>query len=228
MNKIMTVLVGSKAHGLDNPYSDEDKRFVFVEPTSEVLKLRDVKEEIRYLDGNIDDVGHEVKRFLQLAMSCNPSILECFLAPTLEVTEEGEKLRALFPYVWNSKGVKNAFLGYAMSQRKKMLHEGDTTNGSQGGMFKHRQDKNAAAYLRTLYNGWELLTTGTFSVRIVDTPIGKTVWNYKNGFFSYQEVMDTCLEWEDKLKGAYESNPDKQSNIEKVNEFLLDLRKNNW
>ena len=46
MNKIMTVLVGSKAHGLDNPYSDEDKRFVFVEPTSEVLKLRDVKEEI--------------------------------------------------------------------------------------------------------------------------------------------------------------------------------------
>lgn len=34
--------------------------------------------------------------------------------------------------------------------------------------------------------------------------------------------------WEEKVKAAYDDNPDKKVNLEPVNEFLLKIRKNNW
>lgn len=219
---ILRVLVGSQAHGLATPESDFDYRGVFVVPTAKILSLEGAKETTSWIEGKEDDTSWEIGHFLNMAVHCNPTILETFLAPTAkdfvvphDYLTLGDELRNLFPHIWNSIGVKNAFIGYGMNQRKKFLEDKDL-----------RPNKYAAAYLRSLYNGYELLTTGTFTIRIADTEIGETVRAYKNGQFGGKgDVINECIKWEQKVIEAYNENPNKKTDYEVVNAFLLKVRK---
>jgi predicted nucleotidyltransferase len=219
MKIILKTLVGSHAHGLAGPDSDRDYRGVFVLPTSDILSLGNRKMQTSWTDGTDDDTSWEIGHFLMLATKCNPTILETFLAPITESNEDGLRMRELFPHLWNSHAVRDAFIGYGLNQRKKMLENKEK-----------RDHKYAAAYLRTLYNAHELLTTGTFNIRIADTEVGETVRAFKSTKegLKYGEVIDVCRLWEEKVRVAFEANPDKQTNIEPVNEFLLDMRKKYW
>lgn len=217
MKTILKVIVGSQAHGLATPESDFDYRGVFVVPTAEILKLGNIKQNTNWIEGTDDDTSWEIGHFLNLATHCNPTILETFLAPIKESTPWGLSLTTLFPYIWNSTDVMNAFIGYGLNQRKKFLE------GKDG-----RPHKFAAAYLRSLVNGWELLETGTFTVRIADLPIGETVRRFKNGDYTVGEVIQTCWDWETKVRKAYKKNPDHKPDLEKINEFLLKVRKEFW
>lgn len=212
---ILKVLVGSQAHGLATPESDFDYRGVFVVPTAKILSLEGSKQSTSWIEGKDDDTSWEVGHFLHMAIHCNPTILETFLAPVIEQNLWGAEMRDLFPAVWNSIGVKNAFIGYGMNQRKKFLEDKDA-----------RPNKYAAAYLRSLYNGYELLTTGTFTIRTADTEIGQLVRDYKEGRFGGKgDVINECIKWEQKVIEAYNENPDKKTDMEAVNAFLLKVRK---
>jgi uncharacterized protein len=221
MQQILKVIVGSQAHGLATPESDYDYRGVFVVPTSELLKIGGVTHQTSWLEGKEDDTSWEVGKFLLMATKCNPTILETFLAKTIPVPIQnalyGIDLQELFPYVWNSVDVKNAFVGYGLNQRKKFLDERDS-----------RPHKYAVAYLRTLYQAVELLTTGTFTVRIADTEIGETLKRWKNKEYTPGEVIQICYDYERKVEEAFKQNPDKKTNMEPVNEFLLKVRKAFW
>jgi predicted nucleotidyltransferase len=223
---ILRCVVGSHAHGLATPESDFDYRGVFIEPTSEILKLDGHTEHTQWIEGKDDDTAWELGHFLSLAQHCNPTILETFIAPRVDMEKfginpadfaYGEELRDLFPYVWNSKGVMDAFIGYGLNQRKKFL---DNKDG--------RSNKFAAAYLLTCYNAWELLSTGTFTIKIVDTEIGETVRRFKNGDYTIGEVVDTCLKWQHRVEDAYRTYPEHAADLTKVNDFLLKVRKENW
>lgn len=228
--QILKVIVGSQAHGLATPESDFDYRGVFVVPTTELLKLGGVTQQTNWIEGKEDNTSWEIGHFLNMATHCNPTILETFLAP--EVTELyqeydisirglyisfADELRNLFPYVWNSIDVMNAFIGYGRNQRKKFLDNKD-----------QREAKYATAYLRVLYNAWEILSTGTFSSNMSKTPIFETLKRYKKKEYQMGEVMQTCFDWEKKVEAAYKENPDKKTNMEPVNEFLLKVRKQFW
>lgn len=223
MIDILRVIVGSHAHGLAGPNSDWDYRGVFVVPTSEILKIGGHTDETRWIEGKEDDTSWEIGKFLFLAQKCNPTILETFLAP--EVTNNDDKyyghyageLRSLFPFVWNSTYVKDAFIGYGLNQRKKFFENKDK-----------RAPKYAAAYLRVLYNAYELLSKGTFSVSLIDSPVYEQCKRFKAGIYTQGEVIDACFYWETEVLKAYKANPDKQTNMEPVNEFLLKIRKEFW
>jgi len=215
--EILKVLVGSRAHDLHNELSDYDYRGVFVLPTSEILSLNYKPHNVDWIEGDIDNTGWEIGHFLKLATKCNPTILETFLSPTQGLTKEGTALRELFPFVWNSTDVKNAFIGYGLNQRKKFLENKN-----------NHARKYAVAYLRTLYNAKELLETGIFTISMKDTEIFDTLMKWKANDWTIGEVIQTCYEWQTKVEEAYEKNKDKQSDLEKVNEFLLTIRKNNW
>jgi len=233
--EILKVVVGSQAHGLAGPQSDFDYRGVFVVPTSEILKIGGHTNNTNWIEGKEDNTSWEIGHFLNLATHCNPTILETFLAPEVEKEIDtsngiminqnsyGKQLRELFPYVWNSTDVMNAFIGYGLNQRKKFFDDKDK-----------RASKYAVAYLRTLYQGWELLSTGTFTVHIVDTEIGETLKTWK-AMDSKEilekhsgDVIDKCIYWERKVREAYAKNPDKKTVIEPVNDFLLKVRKEFW
>jgi uncharacterized protein len=235
MQTILKVVVGSQAHGLAGPNSDYDYRGVFVVPTSELVGLGKKIDNTSWIEGQEDDTSWEIGHFLNLAVHCNPTILETFLAP-LAVDQKGNGewavegnykwingLRSLFPYVWNSKDVMNAFIGYGLNQRKKFFDDKDK-----------RAAKYAVAYLRVLYQAEELLKTGTFTVRIADTEIGETLKKWK-AMSSVEildkhsgEVIEQCLYWEKRVREAYEKNPNKQTDIKPINDFLLEVRKEFW
>lgn len=212
--QILKVLVGSQAHGLATPESDFDYRGVFVVPTEEILKLGGEVKSTNWIEGKEDNTSWEIGHFLHLATKCNPTILEVFLSPVIETTDLGKELQGLFPHIWNSDGVMNAFIGYGLNQRKKFLEDKD-----------QRPHKYAAAYARTLFNAWELLTTGTFTVHIADTEVGHIIRAYKNGEYTYGEVIDFCRSWEDMVRRAYSNHAPKKTNIEPINEFLLKVRR---
>jgi len=213
------VLVGSQAHGLATPESDYDYRAVFVQPTAEILKLGGSVKNTNWIEGKEDNTSWEIGHFLNMAVHCNPTILEVFLAPRVDEGgfDWGDQLRDLLPHAWNSNDVVNAFVGYGLNQRKKFLDEKD-----------NRSAKYAVAYLRTLYQADELLRTGTFTVRIADTPVGEILKAWKAGTFTFGEVIQLCHEWETKVKQSYKDNPNKQTNLEPINEFLLQVRKEYW
>lgn len=219
---ILKTIVGSHAHGLATPESDIDYRGVFVVPTDELLKLNGDRQRTNWQEGAEDETSWEIGHFLSLSTKSNPTILETYLAPKVEtpttfIPDWGDRVRELFPHVWSSRAVRDAFIGYGLNQRKKFLDNKD-----------NRRAKYAAAYLRTLYNGYELLRTGAFTVKIVDTPVGIWVKKFKQGDFSVGEVVDICETWQHKVDEAYQACPEKRPNIDRVDAFLLDIRKQFW
>ncbi len=222
MKEILKVIVGSQAHGLANEKSDFDYRGVFVVPTSKLLleEFYPAKERLKHtswIEGNDDDTSWEIGKFLLMATKCNPTVLETFLAPVKSSTPLGDELRALFPYVWNSNDVKNAFIGYGVNQRKKFFDNKDK-----------RAPKYATAYLRVLYNCWELLSTGSFTVSLKDSPVYDQCRAFKSGEYKPGEVIQACWDWETKVLKAFQANPNKQTDAEPVKEFLLKVRRINW
>lgn len=219
--QILKVIVGSQAHGLATPESDFDYRGVFVVPTTEILRIGGHVNETSWIEGKEDDTSWEVGKFLLMATKCNPTVLETFLAPTVPTPIQdavfGMELQALFPHVWNSNDVKNAFIGYGLNQRKKFFEDKDK-----------RAPKYATAYLRVLFNAYELLSTGTFSVNLTETPVYDLCRKFKAGEYTRGEVIDATYYWETKVLEAYKNNPDKQTNKEPVNEFLLKVRREFW
>ena len=212
---ILKVLVGSRAHGLADKNSDYDYRSVYVLPTSKILSLNYKYKGTHWNEGeDKDNTSYEICHFLELAMNCNPTILEVFKAPVIEMNGDGKKLRELFQYVWNPKQAFDAFVGYGLNQRKKFLDKKD-----------NRQNKYAIAYIRTLYNLNELLGTKNFHVKI--DILRKVLMEYKVGNYTMEEVINQS---ENMILVAKELLPKckHKANKEKIEEFLLKIRKRYW
>jgi len=72
-------ITGSQAHGTATPTSDEDKAFVYILPKEYLYGLDfEYKDQIKV---HADYTGFEIKRFLELAHSNNPTMLELFYSP---------------------------------------------------------------------------------------------------------------------------------------------------
>lgn len=214
---ILKTLVGSRAHGLHNENSDYDYRGVFIEKTSDILSLNYKNHPIQWIEGKEDQTSYELGHFLHLACRSNPSILEVLVAPVIEVSNEGSALRELFPHVWNSKDVYNAFTGYSHNQQKKFL---DSKDG--------RPLKYAVAYIRVLYLAEEILTKGTMTMEIKDPVLKTMLSEIKLGKLTRGNIINEADIIKAKVSKAYDENKDKKTDFDKVNEFLLKTRKHNW
>ena len=218
--EILKVLVGSQAHGLADENSDYDYRSVYVLPTSKILSLNYKYTGNDWIEGDTDNVSYEIGHFLQLALKCNPSILEVFKAPIITYTEEGLILRKLFPFVWNSHDAFNAFVGYGLNQRKKFLER------KEG-----RPRKYAVAYLRTLINLFDLLHDGDFSVDITKHyEEAEILKRWKAGSYTTGEVIEKTEFMTNLCQGLMDNSQIEkhQNNKERVNDFLLTIRRRYW
>jgi predicted nucleotidyltransferase len=220
---ILKVLVGSQAHGLAGRESDADYRGVYVMPTVEMFRLgfryqgtrwaEDIPDDTSKSGSGKDETLWEVGQFLALAVHCHPLLLEALQAPVVFSDRWGHELRALWPSIWEPRRAYEAFTGYAANQRKKMLEKKDA-----------RPAKYAAAYIRVLYNLCELLETGRFTVRILETPVGKTIADLKDGRYRPGEIIDLGEQWldeADRRLARCRHVPD----LSRVDDYLVRVRK---
>lgn len=215
---ILEGITGSKAYGLDTEDSDEDIKGVYVAPTSEVLGLFGVKETVDHTDP--DWTYHELGKFLKLAMKCNPTILELLFLEGYTVTSKFGRMLVDNRHHFLSNTIYYSYGGYAISQARKLNARG----GTFGNGRNKRYSKHARHCFRLLYQGKELLETGTLTVR-VSTDMRKKL--FEIGELPVDELVSL---FESEFKKFDEINsvlPDKP-NAEAINKILLKIRKGGW
>ena len=216
--EILSVLVGSRAHGLNTPESDYDYRGVFVNPTRKIVameKFRDAKS-TSWIEGDIDQTSYEIGHFLHLASKGNPSILELMVGPVSHVSQLGIELRTMLPYMVDTQSVVNSFCGYSLNQRKKMFDD-----------HMNRRWKYAVAYLRVLIMGEQLVRTGTMTLKVPDA-WKEYLIDVRDGRVLVGDVINVGISLDAKLRKAAEDSQPRIVDHEKLNEFLLRVRKENW
>ncbi|GAA3103015.1 nucleotidyltransferase domain-containing protein [Streptosporangium carneum] len=115
---ILSVVVGSRAYGLETEDSDVDRRGVFAAPTPLFWRL--VKPPT-HVDGPLpEQFSWEVERFCGLALEANPTILECLWSPIVEhTTPAGAELLAI-RRAFLSRRAQQTFTGYADAQFRRL------------------------------------------------------------------------------------------------------------
>lgn len=116
-NIIFKAIVGSQSYGTATPESDIDYKGVYMQSTDELTTFG-YKEQI---EKSKDECYYEVRRFLQLLQSANPTVLELLYSPKdcIEITSPQFELIVKHRDKFLTKRCLNSFGGYAVAQIKK-------------------------------------------------------------------------------------------------------------
>jgi len=136
-NKILEIVTGSFLYGTNTETSDKDYYGIFMPEVEYVLGFRRCEEvdfSVVKKDENdkntpdsIDKKFYEFRKFIKLAMENNPNIIEILFVNdtnTVSINDIGKELLSIkhkFPH----RGAKQKFLGYAFSQKHKMVIKKD-------------------------------------------------------------------------------------------------------
>jgi len=114
---LLETVVGSQAHGTSTPESDVDRAFIYILPQEYIYGTK-YQEQLRI---HKDYTGFEIKRFLELAQSNNPTVLELLYSPEDCIITK----HPVFQYAIDirdqilTKRCRNSFAGYARKQIQK-------------------------------------------------------------------------------------------------------------
>lgn len=110
-------LVGSKAYGTDTPESDTDYKGIYIQPNDDILGFN-YKQQV---DVGKDECYYEIRRFIELAASANPTILEMLFMPKKHQIIRHPCLDILFEnrHKFITQKCFKAFGGYAYAQIQK-------------------------------------------------------------------------------------------------------------
>jgi predicted nucleotidyltransferase len=114
---LFETIVGSQAYGTQTPTSDIDKKFVYILPMDSILGTGYVEQ----INVNKDYVGWEIRRFLELMGSNNPTVLELLNSPEDCIVSKHEIFDLILAHKddFITKVCKDSFGGYARQQIKK-------------------------------------------------------------------------------------------------------------
>jgi uncharacterized protein len=165
-NQLLEGVVGSTVYNLAHAGSDVDKKGIFAFKTKDLhglnySNLRDVYEEHAPYP---DLTYYEAAKWCNLALKCNPNILELVYLPkeyyTLK-TDLGNQLIDTRASFLSQGAVKNSYLKYARSQ----LHQIEA-DGKFKKRPKEKTEKHARHLARLVMQGFELYSEGTLTVRL--------------------------------------------------------------
>lgn len=111
-------VVGSQAYGISTPTSDIDTKGVFIQPIEDILGFGYVEQ---VSDAKNDRTFFEVRRFLQLLQTANPTMLELLHLPEDCVRYKHPIMDVIFAHkdLFVTQVCRNSFGGYAIDQIKK-------------------------------------------------------------------------------------------------------------
>ncbi|MER7893652.1 nucleotidyltransferase domain-containing protein [Micromonospora sp. NPDC094482] len=166
MHLLLSGVVGSVAYGLAGPGSDTDRIGVFAVPTVALHGLRPPRESVVTIDPDV--TLHEAAKWCRLALSGNPTATELAWLPDdcYETrTEFGERLIAIRSAFLSAPRVRDAYLGYAGQQFRKLESRAD---GSFSADTRRRTSKHARHLARLVHQGRLLYATGVLEIRLAD------------------------------------------------------------
>ena len=238
--ELLKVLIGSRAHGLAREDSDYDYRGVYIAPMTRIAlsEIGGVKttESWRKDEGE-DSASYEIGHFLKLALKSNPNILEVFKAPIIDMHKImmpvwpntqmqdlwgekgiplGQELRDLFPSVWSSKAVYDSFSGYSKNQLRKYVDD----------LVGERARKYAIAAVRSFKMGFDLLTTGDFTVDVREsTELFDDIVKIRDGKYTAGEIFEVLELYRGRLDDAYNGSDTHYADIPAVADWLTKVRR---
>jgi hypothetical protein len=114
---IYRTIVGSQAYGTAIATSDMDYKGIYIQKNDDILCFR-YNEQIEV---GKDECYYEIRRFLQLAQSANPTILEMLFMDDKHITRNSPEFELLRQHknVFLTKKCSQSFGGYAVAQIKK-------------------------------------------------------------------------------------------------------------
>ncbi|MFI9839597.1 DNA polymerase beta superfamily protein [Nonomuraea sp. NPDC051941] len=204
---ILTVVMGSRAYGLETEASDTDRRGVFVAPTAAFWRL---EKPATHRDGPLpEQFSWEVERFCVLALEANPTALECLWSPMVEViTPAGRRLREL-RRAFLSERARHSFAGYADSQFRRLDPAAPKW-------------KQAMHMIRLLLSGLHLIRHGEPLVQV--GPYRERLLAIRRGEVPWAEVDAWRIELAAEVGAAGSVLPERPDR-ERVEEFLVGVRK---
>lgn len=163
---LLSGIVGSTAYGLARPGSDIDRLGLFAAPTRAFHGLHRPAES--RVSKAPDCTMHEAAKWLRLALGGNPTAMELLWLPD-ELYETrtplGDELIAIRSRLLSAHRVRDAYLGYATSQFRRLTDRGD---GSFSADTRKRTAKHARHLRRLCAQGYELYATGNLPIRVED------------------------------------------------------------
>lgn len=114
---LFETIVGSQAYATNIETSDIDKKFVYILPQDYILGTGYVEQ----INVNKDYVGWEIRRFLELMASNNPTVLELLNSPEDCIVSKHPLFDMILEHKddFITKICKDSFGGYARQQIKK-------------------------------------------------------------------------------------------------------------
>ncbi|WP_433833361.1 nucleotidyltransferase domain-containing protein [Actinoplanes sp. CA-015351] len=212
----LSVVVGSRAYGLDVAGSDHDRRGVFVAPTRAFWTL---DKPPTHFDGpRAEEFNWEIERFCELALQANPTVLEVLWSPLVEsVSPDGSALLEA-RQAFLSRRVFETYGNYARDQLKRVAARRERTGETNG--------KQAMHMIRLLVAGAHVLRTGEVLVNVAG--LRDRLLAVKHNSLSWPEVVRWSAQLLADLETAAEDSrlpesPDRPA----VNHLLSTIREAN-
>lgn len=225
---VMMGVVGSTAYGLDRPGSDEDRIGVFVRPTVDFLGLtppgNQDHRQTRVSNEPSDVTLHELGKFCSLALKVNPTITELLWLIDYEFIDPfvGGWLVEHRQLFLSRTYVRNAYLGYATQQFRRLVDRGD---GSFSADTRRRKAKHGRHLLRLIHQGKQLWDTGELVVRL-ENPQTYFDFGAQVEAGNYDHAVETLADAEEHFDTAETSLPECAS-TDAVEDFVIDVRLRN-
>jgi predicted nucleotidyltransferase len=218
---ILQGVVGSRAYNLATADSDEDRLGVYVEPATAFHGLHlPIDRAASKVTTNPDIALHEARKFAQLCLKCNPTVMELLWLPAdlyEERTYAGRHLISLRGSFLSARRVRDAYFGYASDQLRRLC-----VTGTFASKMRQRTEKHARHMLRLLDQGYRLYADGTLDVRLKD-PERFLLFGEQVGQDN-SVALAALRQYEEMFDAATSPLPD-VPDIPVVESWLRDLRK---
>jgi len=193
-----------------------------------VIRTNSSSSGVRNTNKDTDTVLYSLPKFFHLATQNNPNIAEIFFAPERNIVYMNDFGKALmFSHaLFISKKTKHTFLGYAHSQRQKVMTKKPIGNRVEY-IEKYGYDvKFASHIIRLLHEGLQLLVEGK-----IDFPLSNNnyIRDVKMGKISLDDLLAKSYKMEERVEDAYvRSTLQNRADLDKINELQVRMLENFW
>jgi hypothetical protein len=248
---ILKAIVGSKAHGVNIPGTDDtDQMGVCIEPREYVIGLQRFEQYVfrtrdegeRSGPGDLDQTIYSLRKYCKLALAGNPTILLLLFSQPIVSTSIGDLLQQQRPHFW-SKRAGRAFLGYMTEQKRLLTGEKTNGHGRRGGAKRPElierygfDTKFAGHIIRLGYQGVEYMTDGVITLPM-KPGAREHVLDVRNG----KEPLDKVLQAAESLEqwlaalvyGAVDSvikqsKAPEEPDVAAIDRFLIEAYTAHW